>query len=470
LVLYATIHQPRFDKDSLVFLKYYEEGRLDYYHPLYLPAMTVVARGLAWLGFDWMEAVRLYSCLCGAAAVLFVHRLCWLVSGAAGYALFGAAMFALAPTVIYFATLAELNMGGIALLSAALLGTLRSARVEGSWRQVIGDGVWGPGLFALACAHHTANALMGVGLVLAHALSQPRSQWRRTALFAAIAAAACLSPRALTKSSEFGSDLISGIFANPRWFAIGEYVADQLLFFGWAFVLLGLWGVVAAPRRGLAVLALLLTALPGVVVFGIWDRADTGAYYMPLYPFLLLHGAGGWALLRGSRGSLAIGALLLQALFSGAFLVHHNWVDHERQWREGLVATIAASPQPQRFGGVFLFGFQRALDLERFAPGIVYQEMTYWRDLEEKDPDSVREHLRKDIQPAAERGTRFLLDQETIRETGAVRPPGLGWIAQGPQPAQVLHGTLILRWLREHFEFTRVERPGFQAFWLDWKP
>src|SRR5688500_12053246 len=123
-VLFAFVRQDRYDKDSLVFLKWFAEGRLDYYHPLYLPLATAFARALVTLVVDGLSALRLYSCVCGAVATLFVHRIAGAASRSRGYAAFAAAVFAVSPSVLFYSTQPELNMGAVALVAASVFSAV----------------------------------------------------------------------------------------------------------------------------------------------------------------------------------------------------------------------------------------------------------------------------------------------------------------------------------------------------------
>jgi hypothetical protein len=482
LLLYALIHQTRFDKDSLVFLKWYREGQLCYYHPLYLPLMTGFARVLELVGVPWMEAVRLYSCVCGAVAVLFVHRLALAASGRVGYADLAVGLFALSPAVVYFSSIAELNMGGLALLCAAVWATDRAAAGGARTAGEILRASWLPAvLLGLSCAHHTPNTLCWPGVVLLHLVRAREGRWRRTLWFAGISAVAVgLLSRVLpvvvfgilgkTQESEFGVSLVVSILARPRWFAMAAYVADQLVFFSLWILPLGLLGALArGPLLHLS--ALLATALPAVVIFGAWDRADTGAYYLPLYPFLLWYGGGlaASATRAGATWLRALGVLLVlsQGALTAAFLLDHHRVDHERQWREGLLEALAERGVEPRNAVVLLFGFQRSLDLDLFAPDVPHHEMLFYKDREVLyHEDAVAKYVAPAVAADLAAGHTLVLDAEAIQEEGRIRAPGLGWFANNTAPGDVLKDTRILAWLHERFEFVPVAKKGFRGFWL----
>ena len=486
LLVYALIHQTRFDKDSLVFLKWYRDGQLCYYHPLYLPLMTGVARVLEALGVPWMEATRLYSCLCGAVAVLCVHRLVLRTGAGTGYADLAALLFLVSPTVVYFSTITELNMGGMALLCGGLWATDRMAATsDTSPRAVLRQALLPGMLLGLACAHHTANTLWWPGAVLLFFVRAGAGRLLRTAVFAAVSGAlVALLSRVIpvivfailhkVQESEFGVQLIVQIVRTARWSAVAAFTADQLVFFAAWILPLGLLG--AALRTGwLRLPALLLTAAPAVVIFGAWDRADTGAFHLPLYPFLLWYGAGVTVLSArwtpGLRRSLAVVLVLTQAALTTAFLLDHHRVDHEREWREGLLAALADKGVAPRNAVVLLFGFQRSLDLDLFAPDLPHHEMLFFKDREVLyHEDVVQKYVAPAVNADLAAGHTLVLDAEAIQEEGRIRAPGLGWFAANTAPGDVLKGTRILAWLEQRFELVPVARLGFKGFWLVPRP
>jgi hypothetical protein len=375
------------------------------------------------------------------------------------------------PSVLYYSTLPELNMGGVALVAAAVFAADRAAR------SASGIGITAAILLGLACAHHTVNALCWPGLVLLFALALERFSLRRAAVFALCSAGgvvllSLVLPRIVFSAagkelgSEAGTTLVLQIFAHARWGAAAVYVLDQLVFFSGWILPLGIAGAASVPQKHWRLLAVVLTALPASIVFGVWDRAETGAYFLPLYPFLVWYGAG---ILHRVRDKRLVASLLVitQAALGFGFLWTHDRVDHERLWREGLEQAIRERGVPRERVVALVFGFQRHLDLELFAPGLAAIEVTYWRDEAARDWSAVQAKLERDLLADVRSGGHYLVDAEAIRQELEIRAPGLGWIAPNPAPDVVLEGTKILGWLRERFEFVLVEKPGFKAYWLE---
>jgi hypothetical protein len=322
LVLYAALAQRTLYGDGLEILDLARQGVLgNEKHFLYLPLLAGVRALLP--GFTLVEVATGLSVACAALGVAVTHLGLRALRLARADALLAGALVALAPGVVFYATLVELHAPFFAVAAFALLALARLLQRP----NLGGAALLGAATGASFAAHATGALLPAPLLLAAFALTRGRH-----AQYATVPARAWLPLAAVTATVHvvlvfglpqllqlLGKEFNVAARESVKWIeqnSVPDWTHPATLprtlwnEWLWAFApvsVASLAGSCRARTRGLA-FALLLGALPYLYVSQrlLAGHSEHGAYWLPLGA--LAAWATVWALPRAAATALVVAA------------------------------------------------------------------------------------------------------------------------------------------------------------------
>ncbi|MEZ5964691.1 MAG: hypothetical protein R3F56_12655 [Planctomycetota bacterium] len=362
LAVYLLLAQEAFHGlDVHVHVFFLTQGHLE--HPFHLLYMKLA--GAAWpplraLGLSPHHALRLLSAVGTALGVASTHRAAASVCASRGLAFWVAALTAVLPAVVFFATVAEIHGVFAAFAGTAWWAWAIFVRRPAWWA----GAVMGIATGLAASVHATGHLLVPMFLALAwtrggiapdvagdgppRASSPPRTPWR--AFVVAVAAhavvtvslAAWLQPQRLSMPFEGQIAFLGETAAAHRtpWLGTLWRVARDEWLLALCPVSLLAWG--AFFRRGRAgptlAVAAAVAAYVGVACLLLDDVNERGAYLLPLaFPLALLTS---WFV---PRPFLLAAAAAVGLSVAYAQVRSHDHVG-EAAWVQGFLSVARAQP------------------------------------------------------------------------------------------------------------------------------
>lgn len=345
----ATFQARQFGDSSLLYQEFARHGGQGgfWYHALYLPAASALARCLSWLSPS--QVLRALSVLSGALGVGFTFALLHAFGISRAAACIGAGLLALSPAYWFFSTQVEVHaLHGACVALCALLV------LWAPWRRPLAAAALTTCFLPLLVLSHQSGALLGAGFV---ALTQHARRRQGCAPFGWPALLLGLGPLYLLGvcagfplSAWMGgfptSSLVSGSGEMLSGFAVEWSFAN--LWEGW----IGAWGLLfpaalagatCAGLSGWARATPLCFVLPSAAFFVLWGLPERGGYTLGSSMFVAVLAAAGLARLR--RRALAAGLVLLalQAAWGYAALRAFDappWRTRLAQRRAAIVHAI----------------------------------------------------------------------------------------------------------------------------------
>lgn len=320
--LYWPLHQQAvYGMDAYYLVSFLAQGIDHPYHLLYLRLVGALQVALEPFGCDQYEVMLIGSTLGTAIGVLGVHRAGLILGLGRGAAFSLAALCAVSPAIVFFATVVEIHgvffaFAGLAWWALARL--VRSPTVP--WAMALGAATG-----VSSCVHATGHLLLGLvvlvfwGLTLsAGTFRWPRSLALATAsaaghALAVVLFATVLEPNALGNQTDF---LVS--YAS-RERTVGQLPWTLWNEWLWPFFPLSVLSLPAVRmpkwRPVLGAMLVALAVYTGVAFFMLAGTTERGAYFLPLvFPAALLTVAISPRPISLGAGALSVGLAIAAVL------------------------------------------------------------------------------------------------------------------------------------------------------------
>ena len=427
------------------------------------PLIAWAIRAATSFGGDTEAWVRLPAVLFQGGASLLVFWIGRRLYGSrAGLA--GAALYTLTPAIQLSATVVATDAPLLFFIGLTLAAYVRFQDATERWRPPLAAGLGAALGLAFLSKYAALYALVGIGLHLALS-SAARGRWTRpSALAAAAAFLAVLSPN-LVWNATHGFATIQHTAANANWakdrlfnpLELAEFLGAQFAVFGpipFAVLIAGV-GLLAARRRleapDVLLLCFTLPPIALVAVQALLSRANanwSGAGYLPgailVAAWLLRWRARRWLIAAlAIQGVVAAGflALVLQpSLADGLGLA--NGLKRARGWDQTAQIVVRKAREEQAVGGLSAI----AVNNRFLYYALAYYGRTYFRE------------------PLAAPLKIWL------------RGAGAGNQAEASAPLTAATGQRVLAVAYEHWfntemarDFARVEGAEIDDIWLDRK-